>query len=310
MSFDNSALAVLASRAEREIEQTPYGYTPTGWICYTFLILFGISGVLHFGQAMWYRAYWLLPTAVLCAVGEKALFTQHICATRVQTLGSKGKPVPKISTTIIAPTPLLAVNFIVFKRVVELLGQHYCLLSARWISRLFISADIIALVIQGAGGGIASGSEAVLGGNIMLAGIAFQFSIMTIATFLAIHYAWSWKAQRPARKTEFDTSHLESMPLASLKSDEKNFKSRIPLDESESSRLILLLWGVAFNTFCLFIRAIYRLIELSDGWTGEIITTEKWFNIFDGMMVVLAILSLNLTHPGRLLPKPRAVGKA
>ncbi|KAH8827430.1 RTA1-like protein [Flagelloscypha sp. PMI_526] len=307
MSFDNSTLAGFAASSPPKNIHSPYGYTPTGWICYTFLILFGLSGIVHFGQAMWYRAYWLLPTAVLCTVGEVLGWSGRLWS-HYNVL--KGTPyMIQISTTIIAPTPLLAVNFIVFKRVVELLGEHYCLLSARWISRLFISADIIALVVQGAGGGIASGSESVLGGNIMLGGIAFQFSIMVIATLLAIHYAWSWHSQRPARKTEFDNSSLESMPLASLNS-EKNFKSRIPLDESESSRLVMLLWGISFNTFCLFIRAIYRLIELSDGWTGEIITTEKWFNIFDGTMVVLAIWSLNLAHPGRLLPKPRLTGKA
>ncbi|KAH8827428.1 RTA1 like protein-domain-containing protein [Flagelloscypha sp. PMI_526] len=304
MSFGNTTLALRAASTEPADLLSPYGYTPTGWICYLFLVLFGLSGAIHLGQAIWFRAYWLLPTAVLCAIGEVLGWSG-----RLWSHYNVMKDTPfmiQISTTIISPTPLLAVNFILFGRIVQLLGQQYCLLSARWISILFISADVIALVIQGAGGGIASGTQAVLGGNIMLAGIAFQFGIMVIATLLAAHYAWSWRTQRPVRKN--GPSGSESPIHVDSINSEKNFGSRIPLDEPEASRLVVLIWAVFFNSFFLFIRAIYRLIELSDGWNGSIITTEKWFNIFDATMVTLAIWTLNFAHPGLLLPKPRSTG--
>ena len=67
-----------------------------------------------------------------------------------------------------------------------------------------------------------------------------------------------------------------------------------------------------------YVRAVYRVIELAGGWTGPIISTQIWFStsaafltfcgienwytdIFDGAMVVLAVYTLNVFHPGYLL---------
>ena len=43
-------------------------------------------------------------------------------------------------------------------------------------------------------------------------------------------------------------------------------------------KMRLLLGALVFNTTCLFIRAVYRVIELSDGWTGRIIQTQVYFS--------------------------------
>ncbi|KAK0460205.1 uncharacterized protein EV420DRAFT_1763121 [Desarmillaria tabescens] len=59
--------------------------------------------------------------------------------------------------------------------------------------------------------------------------------------------------------------------------------------------------ALVFNTVCLIVRAIYRTIELADGWDGKVIHTQAYFNIFDGAMVILAIYTLNFAHPGYLI---------
>lgn len=66
--------------------------------------------------------------------------------------------------------------------------------------------------------------------------------------------------------------------------------------------------------------AVYRTIELADGWTGRIIHTQVYFSeststflerrpadgrvrldVLDGAMIVLAIYTLNFAHPGIFL---------
>ena len=47
--------------------------------------------------------------------------------------------------------------------------------------------------------------------------------------------------------------------------------------------------------------AIYRTIELVDGFRGSIIQTQVYFNVFDGAMIVLAMFTLNVFHPSHLL---------
>jgi hypothetical protein len=36
--------------------------------------------------------------------------------------------------------------------------------------------------------------------------------------------------------------------------------------------------GLAFSTLVIFIRSIYRTIELTDGWRGRIIQTQLYFS--------------------------------
>ncbi|KAH8822324.1 RTA1 like protein-domain-containing protein [Flagelloscypha sp. PMI_526] len=270
---------------------SPYGYIPTVWVCYIFIILFGVSGAFHLFQAIRFRAYWIIPTAVLCAIGEVLGWSGRLWSHFDPTNDTPF--MMQLTTTVLAPTPLLAVNFIVFGRMVYLMGEKYSLLSSRWIGIMFISADVIALAIQGTGGGIASGEKHRLGSRIILAGIAFQFAVMIIASLFAIHFVVNWHLHRSTLNCRDLPSHILLSPMDSSR-DRITETSTFHLS---SSRLTILICGISFNSLCLIIRAIYRLIELNDGWQGNIVRTQLWFNIFDGTMVLLAIVTLNAASP-------------
>ncbi|KAF7341248.1 hypothetical protein MVEN_01860400 [Mycena venus] len=191
----------------------------------------------------------------------------------------------QITTTIIAPTPLIAVNFILFSRIVARLGPCYSRLTPRLYTRIFLTCDIIALIVQGGGGGIAASSHKIktinLGGNIMLGGIIFQFVALTAYTALGANFLRHYASATPVR--------------AQISGSERGV-----LD----SRLRLMISALSFSTLVLFVRSIYRMAELADGWTGRIITTEVYFNVFDAGMVTLAIFTMNIAHPGMLLGSP------
>lgn len=48
----------------------------------------------------------------------------------------------------------------------------------------------------------------------------------------------------------------------------------------------------------ILIRCAYRIDELSDGWNGPLIHDEGLFIGLEGVMIVLAIFSLVIAHPG------------
>ncbi|KAL0066692.1 envelope glycoprotein [Marasmius tenuissimus] len=73
--------------------------------------------------------------------------------------------------------------------------------------------------------------------------------------------------------------------------------ARFPLD----TRRQILLLAMGTTTALLFVRGIYRLIELSGGWDSEIMRTEWLFNVFDAAMVFLAFFTWNVAHPALLL---------
>ncbi|TFK62181.1 RTA1-domain-containing protein [Pluteus cervinus] len=267
---------------------SPYGYVPTESICILFLVLFSLSTIAHTGQATYYRMWWLFPTVITGGIGEILGWTGRLWSSRNVELQTPF--MIEISTTIISPTFILAANFIIFGRIIDHMGTGYSRLPARLYSRILITCDAISLVVQAGGGGIASAATTLdaanRGAHIMLAGIVFQFIIITCYLALATEFLIRWSLDKPF------TGRTNSTPRG-----EKTTRVRIMLE------------ALGINTLCLFIRAIYRIIELSDGWRGRIIHTQVYFNVLDGGMIVLAIYTFNIIHPGIFLPqRPSTVG--
>ncbi|KAJ7082390.1 RTA1-like protein [Mycena belliarum] len=274
----NATANTTAAEAQTIADNAKYGYVPSESIAILFLVLYGISTLLHIGQATFYRMWWLFPTAVLCGIGELLGWGGRLWSSSSPTVRTPF--IIQISTTIIAPTPLLAATFIIFSRVVQQLGSSYSWLTPKWYTILFLPGDVIALVVQGIGGGMASTADdlagAETGSKVMLGGIGFQFAVIIIFSILSGDFIRRYLCDQPVRG---------------------RVGSRGPLTPA----LKLMLAALVFSTTTLFIRSVYRIIELQDGWNGRIIHTELYFNVLDGGMVVLAIFTLNFAHPGLLL---------
>lgn len=58
------------------------------------------------------------------------------------------------------------------------------------------------------------------------------------------------------------------------------------------------LCALALSTLCIFIRSIFRVAELSEGWEGALVKNQKLFIGLEGATVMVAVLSLNAFHPG------------
>ncbi|KAJ6624747.1 RTA1-like protein, partial [Mycena sp. CBHHK59/15] len=262
-----------------------YGYVPQESVAILFIVLFGISTILHIGQAIHYRMWWLFPTACLCGVGEIIGWSGRLWSSISPTL--KDPFLMQITTTIISPTPLIAVNFILLTRIILRLGSQYSWITPHWYSIVFVSCDLIALVIQGIGvewlpAPTTSPTQTLYAGaHVMLGGIVFQFVAIVVYTLLSAQYLWRYTKNRPVRSTSSIRATMD-----------KNLK--------------IMICALVFSTIVLFIRSIYRIIELATGWDGRIIHTEVYFNVLDGGMVVLAIFTMNLFHPGMFLESTRA----
>ena len=102
------------------------------------------------------------------------------------------------------------------------------------------------------------------GTHIMVAGICWQMFTMTIFVILAVMYVVNVS------------------------------KANIQLPEGLKS----FCYGMAIVTLMIFIRCIYRTAELMEGWTGYIITHEVYFACFDFVPMIIAIVCLNVWHPG------------
>ncbi|KAJ6476490.1 RTA1-like protein [Mycena vitilis] len=275
-------LTVIAARSgSMEPQDSQYGYLPHEYVAIIFVVLYGISTALHVGQATYYRMWWLFPTACLCGLGELIGWSGRLWSSFSPSFYNPF--MMQIVSTIIAPTPLIAVNFILLSWIVTRLGPCYARLTPVRYAVVFLACDIVSLMIQAAGGGIASSAIDLagtkLGANIMLGGIVFQFAAIVSYCAVAVDYFVHYRADRI----------------------QLNSTGRGVVD----SNLKTMICALAFSTLALFIRSIYRIVELAGGWQGRVLHTEVYFNVLDGGMVVLAIYTLNLAHPGRLLGTKR-----
>jgi exosortase/archaeosortase len=74
------------------------------------------------------------------------------------------------------------------------------------------------------------------------------------------------------------------------------------LSEATRGPLRPLLGAMVLSIVCIYIRSIYRTIELVQGWDGYLITHQSYFIGLDGTMMVIAVVVFNFCHPGWLLP--------
>lgn len=255
-----------------------YNYVPTEWVCIMFIALFAISTSIHIAQAVRYRMWWLLATPVVSGILEMIGWSGRLWSSHNPTLRTPF--IMQAATLVVAPTYLIAANFVILGKLIKWLGPQYCRMTQRRYTIVFLSFDSVALVVQSVGGGIASGSQPALGGHIALGGIVLQLAALLFFAFIAGEFLLRFAHDRPVPQAHGVTNGQRGVA-------DRNIK--------------LTIFSVSTMTVLLITRSIYRTIELSDGWSGAIISTQWLFNAFDGSLIVLAIFTLNVLHPGVLL---------
>ncbi|KAG8785163.1 hypothetical protein FRC15_001879 [Serendipita sp. 397] len=281
------------SAASSNEVHSPYGYVPTAAVCITFIALFGLSAILHLGQAIRYKTWWMIPSVFIGNFGETVGWSGRFWSSK--NPGLLDPYLMQITCTIIAPSFMSAANFTILGYIIRRLGTQYSRLSPRWYLIIFIGLDVASLTVQAIGGAKASGAaqndeDAGPGGRIMLYGIVTQMIALTAYVALGTEFIVRYTLNKPARAIAVQNTQGSDVTL-----DEK--VSRPAIDRNTK----LMLLGLIINTVFLFIRAIYRTIELNDGWDGSIITNQALFNWLDGMPITVCTYTFNLFHPGPLL---------
>ncbi|PGH29064.1 hypothetical protein GX50_08196 [[Emmonsia] crescens] len=266
-----------------DIERSYYGYRPSLPANIAFTVIFGASLIAYILQAFTSRRFLGFSIAMilgtLCeAVGYIGRILMHDNPWALNPF------MIQICCLTIGPAFLAAGIYFCLSRIVTTFGRENSRIPAAWYPRIFIPCDIIALALQGAGGGIASSAdpftpEADLGTNLMIAGVVWQVVILSAFILLAVDFAVR------------TTLRMRSIGVEAL--DPKHAILR----SSFAFRGFLVALSLA--TLFIFIRCVYRIAELSGGWDGPLLKDEPLFFALEGVMIVLAVLVLNAFHPGR-----------
>ncbi|KAL8913010.1 MAG: hypothetical protein Q9171_002078 [Xanthocarpia ochracea] len=152
------------------------------------------------------------------------------------------------------------------------LGPQYARFRPKLYYWIFIPCDILSLILQSVGGALSSTSDGDSNSavNVSIAGLSFQVFVILVFIALTLEYVYRYrKGQRVTPRTT---------PLS------RGFKT-FSIFMTISITLIL-------------IRCIYRIDELSEGYTGPLIRNEGLFIALEGVMVLVAVYTLIIAHPG------------
>ncbi|GJC82799.1 sphingoid long-chain base transporter RSB1 [Colletotrichum liriopes] len=207
----------------------------------------------------------------------------------------------QVCALTIGPAFLAAGIYLCIRQIVTAVGPDNSRIPPAWYTRIFIPCDLTSLILQAVGGALASianhrGEPTHIGDKIMIAGLAFQVLTMLLFMLVAADFAL---------RTHLRTRHAH-LPNLSVALD--NHPAMVRLRASR--RFKAFLSALALATVCVFVRCVFRVVELSGGWTGPLMGRQDLFVGFEGVMIAAAVLALNLSHPALcskelLEPPPR-----
>jgi hypothetical protein len=266
-------------RAAIDAADSAYGYRPSVALNSILLALFIVALVASTTQTIIYRSWWIVPL-IIGLMFEVGGYTARVYATsKPERLFQKDPFLAQLVLLVIAPALFSAVNYTVLGFLVDRGGKQSSALGGRHglFTIIFVTCDVISLVIQSVGGAMASiaddkGESTAPGTNTMVAGIAFQ--TVTMAIFLLLFVEYIVKYLR--RSKDWRTTSWK-----------------------------ILVYTLFMSSICIFARSVYRVVELAEGWNGNLITHEVYFFILDSLLMLIFAYSHIIVFSPKFLRKLR-----
>lgn len=185
----------------------------------------------------------------------------------------------------IAPALFTAGIYLCLTRVITAIGSENSRLKPKMYTYVFIGFDLLALILQAIGGGMAATAKdkkgSKLGADIMIAGLVSQ--VISMVFFLIV---WGDFALRVRRNKLSGALARTQPPLYDSLRATKAFR--------------FFQWSLFLATILIFVRCIYRVAELWEGFSGHLANDEATFMIFEGPLIILALTAMTVFHPGRV----------
>ncbi|EKD17926.1 uncharacterized protein L3040_004466 [Drepanopeziza brunnea f. sp. 'multigermtubi'] len=270
------------------VENTIYGYLPNLPANAFFIAIFALLAAAQLGLGIPKKTYFYSLAIAIGCIGECIGYGGRLMMHK-NPYSDTGFTI-QISCLIFSPAFIAAGIYLTLKHLVRAFGEQRSRIPARWYTWIFITCDFISLLLQAIGGGMAgsAGDDADLrdlGTDLMIAGIVWQVATLLAFAGLVVDYVvrtrFAWEAVDPQAKAL----------LASGKF--KGFVAAVT---------------VAFVT--VFLRCVYRIVEMVGGWANPIMRDEPSFIVFEGVMIVLAVLAMTVFHPGYCFPQKTRPTKA
>ncbi|KAF3936034.1 hypothetical protein ABW19_dt0210379 [Dactylella cylindrospora] len=242
-----------------------------------FLVFFTIGFAMHTSMAYRWKTYGFgIAMSIGCGLEISAYAGRILAYTNPWSLPAFFIQINGIG---LAPTFFAAGIYLCLTRIVIVYGAEISLVQPKVYTYFFVVCDIVSLLIQAPGGALSSvsasqGEPPTLGAHIGVAGLAFQ--VFSLSVWIGLCLEFARRCRKVGRKA-WDPRYENTR-------------------NSPRFKAFLVALGIA--TITLYARSIYRIIELSEGYTGQLAKDETAFCVLEGVMIVVTALAIAILHPG------------
>lgn len=283
----------------------------SAWPNLLFAITFAILVLCHTSVAALKRTAYFGICLVLGTFLETAGYTARILS--MSNYSDKSRYLCQTISLTLAPALVMAGVYYLLAQLMVIHGRRFTILRPLWYSYIFIVCDVCSLFIQAAGGGLAAIKLQVLentkpGTIIMTTGVAFQVFSMTVFLFFLFNFLWRIYFMA-SPEVKFLFGNLGALFFQTNRGKKLQAKCLNPMyNQNFRETIDRPLFGyyplaIFLACFFIYVRCVYRLIELSEGWSGYLITHEEFVMTLDGLQVLITCIILLIFHPGFIFGK-------
>ncbi|CAG9972452.1 unnamed protein product [Clonostachys byssicola] len=250
------------------IETTIYKYNPDKAVNMAFTVIFALIMFGHIYLGIRWKTWGYMTSMILGCLLEIAGY-----ACRVVLHANPFKFLPFVVQTValtIAPIFYTAGIYVTLSASISHFAPDLTRVKPSVWVWIFLPADILCLVLQGAGGALSvtatSSDTGKIGNKVSQAGLSLQ--LVVLVGFMAAFADFFIR---------FFMSH------------------RLPKVEW---RLKAFVAGIGFSVTIILARCAFRVYELKEGYSGTAITHEVPFIIAEGVFMILGAAALFWGHPG------------
>jgi hypothetical protein len=265
------------------VQESIYGYYPSLAANSFFLAFFALFFIFNLGLGVRYKTWTYMSAMLLGTLAESIGYVGRIML-HSNPYNNTGF-IMQICCIVIGPAFNSAAIYITLKHVVLTFGPEWSRIQPALYTYIFISCDLISLILQAIGGAMASTanndlSQLNLGDNLSIAGISWQVAVLFFFGVMTADYVF-----RRARATKTAPLTTSAQSVA----DDRKFRA----------------FAVAITTAysAIFIRCIYRIAEFAGGWQNPIMQNEGLFIALEGAMIAIATFAQTIFHPGFCFPQ-------
>ncbi|KAH6673652.1 RTA1 like protein-domain-containing protein [Halenospora varia] len=256
-------------------------YNPNFPLAIVFAILYSFPMVIQFVQTILrYKSYYFSVVFVGAAFEVAGYIVR---AVSIKQPAQVSPYAVSSSFIIIAPLFVGAGNYLLISRlalrVLPTSIKRIYRIPVGKLTRIFVVCDVVTLLIQASGSGIASsgnwkGKMADVGNNVLIVGLAIQLATFTF--FVVIVSKFHFLTRKEGNVSD-EAGHAWKKVL----------------------------FAVYISSTLIIIRCIYRLVEFALGIWGYPFTHEWMFYVFEALPMLPAIAIFCLWHPAHYFASDR-----